>query len=558
MSYCCLVLGAVWFIDAAAPPSANLQARVLHTFNTRGGNLDCLNFSFSADGRRFLLAGDKEPRLCDTRSGKEITRFSLLKPAWAERPYAALFPDGRTAAVAYGDLDLLTVDLVSGKILRRLVNEHLGSWQALSPNGKLLVSNAAERSSMGRALLLWDVESGKLLRQLRLRDPVTGKEVDPKRPWSDPIISRNECCGVVFTPNGKTVAVGVSDGSTRLCDVGTGAEIRRLFQKQDGSYWIARLAFSPDGRFLAVGSWRHDIMARVWDVTTGQSVRVFHLLNPPLPKDFRIIDPNLPGVYVNIFTGERLFRPYPPTGTFAVAFSPDGRTLATTTDGKIYLWELASGHLRCRLSIPGNHHFDRLVFSPSGLLAAGGRSIGRLWDWRAPWPQASGPLSGEALDRLWADLGSLDAVTGHRAIVALAAVPEQAVQFLKQRLRPVEPVTAKEFDRLIAELDDKKYAVRERAAERLVVFAERAKLALQRALRAKPSLEMKRRIELLLPRLEGPPRPERLRLLRGQEVLELLGTAQARRVLEDLAGGLPGVAETEDARAALRRLKGRD
>jgi hypothetical protein len=197
------------------------------------------------------------------------------------------------------------------------------------------------------------------------------------------------------------------------------------------------------------------------------------------------------------------------------------------------------------------------MFSRSRVLVRA-HSIGRLWDWRAPWPKPAGPLPAKTLERLWSDLGSADAAAGHRALVALAAVPEQAIKLLGQRLRPVAPLSGKELARLVADLDDKKYTVRGRAADQLERIAERAKPLLQGALHAKPSLEMKRRIELLLARLEGPPSPERLRLLRGQEVLELLGTIQARRVLEDLAGGLPGVAETEDARAALRRLKGRD
>ena len=261
-------------------------------------------------------------------------------------------------------------------------------------------------------------------------------------------------------------------------------------------------------------------------------------------------------LYVNPTTGERLFYPFAPQGTRGLAFSPDGRTLATSTAGKIYLWEVASAQLRGSLSCPAQY-LDHLKFSSSNLLAAGGRGVGWLWDWRASPIKPVKPLAAKELDRLWSDLGSASAFVGHRAIVTLSTAPDQAVQLLGQRLRPVEQVTAKGLDRLITELDDKKFAVRKLAMDKLQLLAEVAKPALQHALKGKPPLERRLRLKKLLVQLDGPPHPERLRHLRGVEVLELIGTTQARNVLTKLAQGMAGCVETQDAQAALRRLKDR-
>src|SRR5262249_3132527 len=71
----------------------------------------------------------------------------------------------------------------------------------------------------------------------------------------------------------------------------------------------------------------------------------------------------------------------------------------------------------------------------------------------------------------------------------------------------------------------------------------------------KPSLEVARRAEDLLQKLEGPVRaPETLRNLRAVEVLEHIGTAQAEEILKSLARGHPDARLTQEAKASLDRL----
>ncbi len=69
------------------------------------------------------------------------------------------------------------------------------------------------------------------------------------------------------------------------------------------------------------------------------------------------------------------------------------------------------------------------------------------------------------------------------------------------------------------------------------------------------SLEVRRRIERLLGTLEG---SERLRGRRALAALERIGTPEARRLLEVLAGGVPGAHLTREARAAVNRLRSRE
>jgi hypothetical protein len=82
--------------------------------------------------------------------------------------------------------------------------------------------------------------------------------------------------------------------------------------------------------------------------------------------------------------------------------------------------------------------------------------------------------------------------------------------------------------------------------------------ALTGALEKSPSLEARRRIMRLLERVTGErfnPSAHRLRAVRAVEVLERIGDAKARQLLDILAKGAPAAQLTVEARAALERLQ---
>ena len=115
-----------------------------------------------------------------------------------------------------------------------------------------------------------------------------------------------EINSVAFSPNGRILATGSWDHTARLWDVATGRELQVLEGHSDD---VRSVAFSPDGRTLATGSW--DDTARLWDVATGRELRV------------------LEGHSHSVT---------------AVVFGPDGRTLATGSfDATTRLWDVATG-----------------------------------------------------------------------------------------------------------------------------------------------------------------------------------------------------------------------
>jgi hypothetical protein len=167
---------------------------------------------------------------------------------------------------------------------------------------------------------------------------------------------------------------------------------------------------------------------------------------------------------------------------------------------------------------------------------------------------AAPPL--EPLEHLWDALATNDPARAEQVMARLVARPAPTVSFLRKRLRPVT-VDARQVARWLADLDSDRYATRERATCELEKLSEAVEPPLIKALSGQPSLEARRRIERLLKQVRGErlsPSPRRRRAVSAIEVLERIGTTEARQVLSALARGAPAAALTVDAKGALERL----
>src|SRR5262249_5907483 len=141
---------------------------------------------------------------------------------------------------------------------------------------------------------------------------------------------------------------------------------------------------------------------------------------------------------------------------------------------------------------------------------------------------AGAPLAAEIVTALWDDLAANDAERAWKAVWALAAAPDQAVPLLRERLVPVRATDGQRITETIAALDSEKFPIREKAMQQLSQMGRTAERALRKVLLDPPSLEVRRRVERLLAKLDqgrqGGPTPQQARLLRALEVLERIGS----------------------------------
>ncbi len=142
---------------------------------------------------------------------------------------------------------------------------------------------------------------------------------------------------------------------------------------------------------------------------------------------------------------------------------------------------------------------------------------------------------------MWEQLGG-EAATADAAMQKLAASPSQAVDLVSRSIKTAKKGKP-ELARWIRDLDSDDFDERERANASLAEFGEDAADALREALGSRPSAELRRRAEELLKRLKSKaPSPERLRGLRAVELLEWIGTPEARRGRRSRSSGSGTVA----------------
>ena len=202
-----------------------------------------------------------------------------------------------------------------------------------------------------------------------------------------------------------------------------------------------------------------------------------------------------------------------------------------------------------------------LAFSGDGNTLYSGGADGTIlvWDIHEQMQQArkAQPLEPKEAAQLWDELVDVDGKKAFHALVSLASAPEVAVKLLKEHLKPAQETDTSAIAKLVAALDSEEFEKRDKAYQALATIGKPARDELLKALEKKPNLEVATRLQMLLDLAKtspSQPTAESLREILAVEILETIGTPEARTVIEELSRGLNAARLTEEARAALQRI----
>jgi RNA polymerase sigma factor (sigma-70 family) len=453
----------------------------------------------------------------------------------------ALDPDGKTLATAGADKTVRLWDLATGLQLHSLEQPGPAMAVDFSPDDRKL---AVLSSGADGALIVWDADKGKLL-------------------WRGTSGQKGGGAGAVaFSSSGTLVAAQFGGGFTSVFDVASGRVVFVL--KLPTGQGRETLAFSPDGRSLAIGDGSGSV--HLVNSQNGAVTLKWKGNRPIQALTFLAGGAKLAAAdggravrLLEVASGNETTAFEGPDAIDTLAQAPKGQWAATAgAGGTVVVWDTGAGKNERQFNVRGPVH--TLALGPNAkLLATAGADGVVVWDLtrdEKPLPKDL-KLTAKELETLWANLASDESGMAYAAARLLRADPARSLPFLQSHLKPkADPPAPAKLKQLIADLDAVEFKKREAATQELEKLGVLAEPALRVALAAGPPLETKQRIERLLKLLAGDGKPltaAQQRDVRAVRILEWTDAPQARELLEMLVKQSPAWWVRQEAQAALKR-----
>jgi WD40 repeat protein/transcriptional regulator with XRE-family HTH domain len=309
----------------------------------------------------YWAAGGKRGDVHVWRGGQTL---HLAWQAHADNVYSLSFsPDERTLVTGSWDGSVKLWDLESGVLLWTGWHTDTVFMVAFAPDGHMLASGGTDE-----CVKLWDVVTGVNMQTLA----TLGSAVDT----------------VAWSPDGHILAGCGSNGSIWLWQIQGKEPATCIEILKQHTNWVYGLAFSPDGLQMVSGSW--DGTVKICDIA---SKRILQTLTGHIGR------------------------------VFSVAWSPDGRVIASTgyDDKTIRLWDVVQNRYRAVLHGHTGAVYT-LAFTPDSREVLSGSEDSTLRVWDVASEQCVRVMQGYAVsfrDMVWSPSGTYIATAGSDMLVTI-------------------------------------------------------------------------------------------------------------------------------------------
>ncbi len=326
------------------------------------GNKHVVNsVAYSPDGNTFASSCYEMICIWDAKTKQQITTLPRNGTRFNEVEYT---PDGKTLAVLRTNGEIQLLDVKTGQLIRTLIQPQTLFSMLPSSDGKMIATRTLSN------IIIWDLHT--------------------RKPKTYLIGDSDFTTPALFSQNGKNlISISRSEDQTKLIswDISTGKGQSTFTQNEKD---VSSSNLSPDGKTLAINLREKGI--QLWDTTTGKLKKTLStqtgefgtMVFSPDNNHFVTTDNQSIIELWDAVTGEhKAVLTQHSGGTKELAFSKNGKVLASCTHHEARLWDMNTGSQLSTTFSTSGHKIDfySLALSPDGTILASGSYDAKIRIW---------------------------------------------------------------------------------------------------------------------------------------------------------------------------------